>query len=463
MITRFTVALIALSLIAACQSTPPEDPPAVSDNRPNIVFIHVDDMGYGDIGCYGAPDAKTPFIDNLAAEGVKFTHYYSNGNECTPTRTAFMTGRYQHRVGGMECAIGTGNVGRYDDAIKLADNRNLGLPVDQTVIPSSLKQVGYRAGLYGKWHLGYEPKFNPLNYGFDDFFGCLGGNVDYFTHRELSDLPVLYKNRRAIEREGYMTHLTTDEALDFIDQSSGQPFFLYIAYTTPHFPYQGPGDADLEITRENFMTGTREKYVEMLEDMDSEVGRVVRAIDMKGIRDNTVIVYASDNGGTKLAHHGVFSGHKSGTMEGGIRVPLIVRWPNRIRPGTVSEQMAITMDLTRSFLRIAGGEPKQDLPPDGIDIIDHIENQRQDFKRTFHWRDRRGDRTWWAINDGRMKYIKKIDGDTTNEWLFNLHDDPGEKNNLYASHPEVAADLKTKLTQWEADVQPNESRYAAEE
>ena len=187
---------------------------------PNIVFILADDMGYGDLGCYGHPRAKTPVLDKLAREGVRFTQHYSNGPECSPTRTALLTGRYQQRLKGLEYAIGTGNVGRYDEAIVLAEAKNLGLPSDTSVIPSRLQQQGYVCGLFGKWHLGYEPKFNPKEHGWDQFFGYLGGNVHYFNHRETSDLHVLFRDRYPVYRDGYMTHLITDDSIQFVNQAS---------------------------------------------------------------------------------------------------------------------------------------------------------------------------------------------------------------------------------------------------
>jgi len=166
--------------------------------QPTIVLILADDLGYGDLGCYGCTDTRTPVLDRLADEGVRFTNYYANAPECTPTRTALMTGRYQQRVGGLECAIGTGNVGRYDDAIRLAENRDLGLPPRQNVLIGSLKRAGYTCVGFGKWHLGYEPKFGPLHHGFDRFFGPLGGGVDYFYHGEWDGTHMLYENEKKV-------------------------------------------------------------------------------------------------------------------------------------------------------------------------------------------------------------------------------------------------------------------------
>jgi arylsulfatase A-like enzyme len=213
-----------------------------SKQRPNIVLIMADDLGYGDVGCYGCKDIRTPAIDGLAAEGVRFTAFYSNAPECTPTRTALLTGRYQQRVGGLECALGIGNVGRYDDAIRLRKTNDMGLPVEETSIARMLKDAGYATAISGKWHLGYEPKFFPLRHGFDSWFGPVGGAVDYFHHVENTGQLALYENDKPVQREGYLTDLITDEAVSFIQRSRSKPFFLYVAYTAPHTPYQGPDD-----------------------------------------------------------------------------------------------------------------------------------------------------------------------------------------------------------------------------
>ena len=273
---------------------------------PNIVFVLADDLGYGDLGCYGHPVAKTPNIDRLAQQGVRFTQHYANGPECSPTRTSFLTGRYQQRAGGLECAIGTGNVGRYDDAIRLAERHELGLPVEQAVIPTELQKVGYSCGVFGKWHLGYEPQFNPMEHGWNEFFGYLGGNVDYFNHRELSDLHVLFRGRSPVSREGYMTHLITDDSIAFIKKHKKGPFFLYVSHECPHFPFQGPDEEHKVVTEKNWTERDAKTYVAMLEDLDTEVGRLLTALDVLGIADDTVVVFVSDNGGlSDAAKHGL--------------------------------------------------------------------------------------------------------------------------------------------------------------
>jgi len=429
--------------------------PADAADRPNIVFILADDMGYGDLGCYGHPVAKTPHIDSLAKQGVRFTQHYANGPECSPTRTAFLTGRYQQRAGGLECAIGTGNVGRYDDAIRLADKRELGLPADQTVIPGVLQTAGYTCGVFGKWHLGYEPHFNPIEHGWDDFFGYLGGNVHYFNHRETSDLHVLFQGRLPVYRDGYMTHLITDASAAFIEQNKDKPFFLYVSHECPHFPFQGPSDADKVVTDENWTDRDTEAYVAMLEDLDTEVGRLLVSLDKAGVAGNTVVVFVSDNGGfAGAAHMGPLSGAKSTTLEGGIRVPLIIRWPGHIKPGSVSHQVSVTFDLTASFMNLAQAEVAQ-ARLDGYDIVNHTAEEREDIKRTLFWRGKRGDRTWWGVRDGDLKYVRKTEADQTMEWLYDLSTDVGEKNDLSKSRPAEGAGLRKLLSDWEIEVAPS--------
>jgi arylsulfatase A-like enzyme len=424
-----------------------------NSNRPNIVFLFADDLGYGDLACYGAPDAETPNIDRLARQGVRFTQHYSNGPECSPTRTALMTGRYQQHVGGLECAIGTGNVGRYDDAIRLAKQHELGLPPEWAILPSAMRRAGYETVCYGKWHLGYEPKFSPLEAGFEDFFGCLGGYVDYFTHRELSPLDVLYADRRPVKRDGYMTHLLAKEALDFLDRKRDGPFFLYVPFTSPHFPFQGPDDRDRETTADNLTKGTRQQYVDLVEDLDRQVGRILMRLQSQGLADNTVVVFASDNGAMAPGRNLPLSGYKSTVAEGGIRVPLIARWPGKLPAGETCDQTSLTFDLTASFLAIAEAEAPKSRPLEGIDLLAHAAEGRESFDRTLFWRGRRGERTERAVRYGDLKYLhRRLDNGEVIEGLYNVAQDPAENNNLIKQRPDDLAKLRQLLTDWDRDV-----------
>jgi len=428
-----------------------------SDSRdvqqPNIVLIMADDLGYRDVGCYGCNDIHTPAMDNLASEGVKFTTFYANAPECTPTRTALLTGRYQHRVGGLECALGIGNVGRYDDAVRLRQSNALGLPVQETTIARMLKDAGYATAICGKWHLGYEPKFFPLRHGFDFWFGPVGGAVDYFHHCEYTGQPALYLNDKPIKREGYLTDLITDEAVKFIERRKDSPFFLYVAYNAPHAPYQGPDDKKPEpVPQTDYNKGSRATYAAMVERMDEGIGKILKTLEQKKVADNTLVIFMSDNGANKTGDNLPFSGYKGNLFEGGIRVPCIVKWPGVFSKGMVSNQPCMTMDFSRSIVRAAGARPRENRTFDGIDILEAIENNQPVQKRTLFWRARRGERTRKAVRDGSLKYILSQEGDNFEEYLFDLERDPAEKNNLISRRQEDVQKLKTLLKNWEEQV-----------
>jgi arylsulfatase A-like enzyme len=436
---------------------------AAEDRRaPNIVFILADDLGYGDLGCYGRKDVRTPAIDHLAAEGVRLSNCYANGPECSPTRAGLMTGRYQHRVGGLECALGVGNVGRYDDAIRLSATHDLGLPASETSIARMLKDAGYATALAGKWHLGYEPKFSPNRHGFDHAFYIIGGSADYFHHCEPNGENALHLNEQPIRREGYITDLITDEAVSFLKSrstSSGQPFFLYVPYTAPHAPYQGPDDRIAQPLPEsselhNQGKGPRKTYVAMIERMDQGVSRILSALKETTTAENTIVIFTSDNGGTASGSNGPLARHKGTTFEGGIRVPGIVRWPQHLPAGAVNDQACITMDFSASIARLAGAKPPAGRAFDGIDIIEQLQSGRPPVERTLFWRGRRGAHTWWGVRSGALKYVCEGDVKNRKEFLFDLAHDLGESTNLCAARPADAARLKALLAQWEAEVHP---------
>ena len=425
--------------------------------KPNIVFILADDLGYGDLGCYGRQDIKTPVIDRIAAEGVRFTQYYANGPECTPTRTAFLTGRYQHRVGGLECAIGTGNVGRYDDAIRLRKTHDLGLPVEETSIARMLKDAGYATAITGKWHLGYEPKYAPHLHGFDHAFYCIGGGMDYFHYLDTVAGYNLFLNGNPIRREGHFTDLATDEAIKFIDKHADEPFFLYVPYTAPHSPFQGPDDyrpdpLPLDSPLWNQGKAPPDVYIAMIEHMDKCIGRILKKLDEKVLAENTVIIFSSDNGGTGSACNTPLSKIKGTTFEGGIRVPAMARWPGAISMGTISDQACITMDFSASIVRIAGAKVPPGREFDGIDILKLVQTGRPPQKRTLFWRGRRGERIRWAVRDGDMKYIRSTDGSRSEEYLFDLREDISETRDLLEKRPREVRRLKALLADWEKKV-----------
>ena len=442
------------------------DFPAFSQ-KPNVIVILADDLGYGDLGSYGCKDVKTPNLDKLASQGARMEAFYANGPECTPTRAALLTGKYQQRVGGLECAIGAGNVGRYNEAEWLAEKHLLGLDPAYTVLPKLLNQQGYETAIIGKWHLGYEKQFRPLQHGFDYSIGPIGYGGDFFYHVEKADtLGVndfrgshnLALNDREIFRDGYyMTHLITDEAKSWLHQQNADtPFFLYLPYTAPHKPLQGPNDfKDRPLQGEEWQLKDRKVYAEMIEEMDRGIGEIMDVLERKGLAENTVVIFFSDNGATGFGNNGIFRGIKGQVFEGGIRVPCLVRWPGKIAPGTVSQQVFISMDLTYSVLNMAGVDVKS-LSLDGMDMLAHLVENKTDFDRTLFWRKKRSTDELHAVRDGNLKYIYNLkDGRVVQELLFNLSADPAEKHDLIKQKPVEAARLKRLLSEWEAGMNPD--------
>ncbi len=425
-------------------------------DRPNVVFILADDLGYGDLACYGRADIRTPHLDRLARDGVRFTQHYANGAECTPTRAAFLTGRYQQWIGGLECAIGTGNVGRYDDAIRLRETNDLGLPTTAQTIVRLLKDAGYATAITGKWHLGYEPKFAPHLHGFDHTFYCIGGGMDYFHYLDTVAGYNLFQNGDPIRREGYFTDLATDEAISFIQRQAEQPFFLYLPYTCPHSPFQGPDDyrehpLPLNSKLWNQSSAPPATYIAMVEQMDRQIGRVLATLDELGLRENTVVIFAGDNGGTRSSRNAPLSGFKGSTFEGGIRVPGIVRWSGVVPAGMTSHQTCVTFDFTASIAALAGVAADPATPFEGVDIVDHVRQRAADFERTLYWRKPRGTRVWQGARQGSLKFVaEQVDGATVRQHLFDLSSDVAEKRDLKDSRSDDFDRLRRLYREWES-------------
>lgn len=433
--------------------------PMLGAERPNVLLIVADNLGYGDVGCYGCRDIPTPTLDRLAQQGVRFTNYYSNGPECTPTRTALLTGRYQQRVGGMECAIGSGNVGRYDDAVRLAERHQLGLPASEPTLSKLLKQAGYRTAGFGKWHLGYEKQFLPPNHGFDHFLAALGGTMDYFYHNEPDGTPALVEDDRPVVREGYFTDMVTDRAVEFLREKSPSPFFLYLPYTAPSAPFQDPDHKPAEPKVSHawdsteWQQGTRDVLRKIIRRLDQGIGRVLATLDESGQADRTLVIFFSDNGAYRIAaSNGPYRGYAAELFDGGIHVPCIVRWPGRLPAGKVEDRMAVTFDLSASILEAAGVQTPAGHKLDGIPILEQLASGKPPVARPMFWRYRRADRTWRAVRDGDLKYVSLQDGPALEEYLFDVAADPGETRNLIAARPEDAARLKRLLDAWQAEV-----------
>jgi arylsulfatase A-like enzyme len=439
---------VALLAAVAASGLPAQGAPRSGAGKPNVVLILMDDLGYGDLGSYGAPDAKTPNVDRLAREGVRLTDAYANGPVCTPTRAALISGRYQQRVG-LEWVL-AGAPG----------DRERGLPATGTSLPALLKTSGYATGLLGKWHLGWKPEFGPNAHGFDEFYGFLSGAHDYYLAGAEGGGPSdLYENTTPVEPSGYLTDEITRRAVDFIARHGRGPFFLEVAYNAVHWPFEPPDhpptDAEKAVRRplvqmpdDSTPPATRQDYVRMLERADRGVGDILAALERLGLTRNTLVIFTNDNGGEWLSRNAPLFHRKGSLWEGGIRVPLILRWPGQLPAGGTSAQPAITMDLTASILAATGTALPDGYHPDGIDLLPILRGASPVVERRLFWRIERPNRRQRAVRSGRWKLL--VDGGQY--FLFDLAIDPGERNELSAAHPDLVVTLKRLLADWERDV-----------
>lgn len=439
-----------LLLLLALHST------LLAASPPNLIFILADDLGYGDLGCMGCPDIATPNLDRLAAEGVKFTDFYANAPVCTPTRTGFLTGRWQQRCG-IEFAFGyqVEQSRRVNGQwVPEPDIHGLGLPLTETTLAQRLKTAGYATGVFGKWHQGFKDEYNPVNRGFDEYFGELLGHADFYKHTYYDGTYALRDGLKPVKKEGYLTDLINERAVEFIRRSAGQPFFMYVPHLAVHAPWQAPDTPDSPmVTKETMHHGTRQIYKAMVERIDLGVGQILAELERLGIGDNTLVVFSSDNGGERLSRNAPLFHHKATLWEGGIRVPCLMRWPAKLPRGKVTGQPAITMDLHATFLAAAGVPFPKDKPLDGINLIPLLTGETSAAERTFFWRIDRSNRKQKAIRHGRWKYLN--DGNTM-DLLFDLETDIGERVNLGYQKPEILEDLKARLKAWETEIDASE-------
>ena len=447
---RLTVAFL-LSFVLASLS--PTRAISADASRPKIVFVLIDDMGYSDLGCMGATDIRTPHIDRLAAEGVRFTDFYANAPVCSPTRCGFITGRWQQRVG-FEWALGyTAEQQRLVDGVWPPHSdihHGIGLPASQPTIAKMLKQAGYATGAFGKWHLGYDDEFNPLHHGFDEYFGVLLGHADYYRHIYYDGTYALRDGLEIAKRDGYFTDLVNERAAAFVRKHAKEPFFLYVPHLAVHAPFQPPGRPDPKVTKQNMLHGSRADYRAMLQRVDDGVGMILVELETAGIAENTLVVLSSDNGGERWSDNRPLFHHKATLWEGGIRVPCVMRWPARLPAGKTVSQMAITMDLTATFAAVASARPPEGYQLDGINLLPILTGKQPELAdRTFCWRIVRSNRKMRAVRHGRWKYV---DDGGTMDLLFDLSADIGERHNLGYTHPKVVADLKARLAAWEAEM-----------
>ncbi len=424
--------------------------------RPNVVVILSDDQGYGDIGCYGTePDPLTPNLDALAAGGVRFTSFYANAPMCSPTRASLLTGRYPYRCGVPFVVSSAPDV--------------VGLAGDEVTLAEVLRDAGYRTGIMGKWHLGTAPESLPNGQGFDDFYGFRSGCIDYYSHRFYWGLGAgypsfhdLWRNGEEVDESGeYATDLITRESVRFIEENKASPFFLLVSYNAPHYPMHAPREHMERLA--HVEDPERRTHLAMVAAMDDGIGKIVATLDDEGLRNRTLVFFHSDNGATiedragRGGRNTPYRGFKFSLFEGGIRMPAIANWPGITPAGKVRDQPAASMDLLPTLAKLCGAQTPTDRVIDGRDIWPMIVDGARSPHRDLFWK--RYDQA--AVRRGDWKLIKnaitalgeenQLQGEDRT-FLVNLAEDPGEKINLAAKHPELVQELENALRTWELDV-----------
>lgn len=430
-----------------------------ASEKPNIVFVLIDDFGYADSEPYGAKDVHTPNMSRISASGIRFTDFYSNAPVCTPARVAFITGRWQQRYG-FEWAMGYAGEAfqrEGDSMVRMDDMHGAGLSADIPSLPKALRSVGYVTGAFGKWHLGYRDEFNPLHHGFDEYFGGLLGHFDYYNYHYYDGTYALRDGLKPVKAEGYFTDLVNQRATNFVSRHAKgkKPFFLYVPHLAVHSPYQPPGRPKPSVTQENIDKGDRAAYVGMVEKVDEGIGMIIDELKANGIFEDTLIVISSDNGGAHFSDNSPLFNRKTSIWEGGIRVPCMMSWPTRLSSGVVSSQVGITMDLTATFAAVAGADFPSGHELDGINLLPVLTGETTIKKRTLFWRTDSMGRKEKAIRHGQWKYVR----DTNLDLLFDLSVDVGERNNLFWRRQDIVADLKNRLAAWEAELEREKPRF----
>ena len=408
--------------------------------RPNVLFIMVDDLGYGDLSGYGGQDVRTPHLDSLASAGMRFTNFYANAPVCSPSRAALLTGQYPD-LAGVPGVIRTH-----------ADNSWGWLSPRAQMLPARLKEAGYHTSIVGKWHLGLTEPDTPNDRGFDHFHGFLGDMMDDYYHHRRHDRNYLRLNRQVIEPPGHATDLFTKWAIDYLEtrRATSAPFFLYLAYNAPHDPIQPPEEWLAKVrTRQPGISEKRARLVALIEHMDDGIGQVLAALRAKGLDRETLVIFTSDNGGLLSVGgtNGNLRGGKQDLYEGGIRVPMFAAWPGRIAPGARSERIALHMDLYATICEAAGLQPGPAI--DGRSILATLRGESQpEVSRDLFWMRREGGtkyrgQDYYAVRRGPWKMLHNSPFEPLQ--LFNLETDPLEQRDLFSSESKMAQELTAAL------------------
>jgi arylsulfatase A-like enzyme len=429
---------LALPALAADQTS--AEALARQGRKPNIVHIVADDLGWKDVGFNGCKDIKTPNLDALAAGGAKFTQFYVQPM-CTPTRACLMTGRYPFRYGLQTIVIPTA--------------ASYGLDTNEWLMPQCLKEAGYSTAIIGKWHLGHaDKKYWPRQRGFDYQYGAMIGELDYFTHDEHGVLD-WFRDNKPVHEKGYTTTLIGDDAVKFINaQDASKPFYLYLTFNAPHTPYQAPKEYIAKYA--GIEDPTRRTYAAMVDCLDENIGKVVAALDKKGLRDNTLILFHSDNGGTRNkmftgqmadvskinlpCDNGPYRDGKGTLFEGACLVCACANWPGHIKPQTVNG-LIHAVDLYPTLASLAGASTAKCKPLDGVNVWDTIASGKPSPRSEFIYNVEpfRG-----GVRQGDWKLIWRASIPTSVD-LYNLAEDPYEKNNVADAHPDKVAAMQQRV------------------
>jgi len=441
---RIALVALALFLLAGWQAgTQAQRQPA---QKPNILVIVADDLGYADIGVNGCQDVPTPHIDSIARNGVRFTNGYVSGPYCSPTRAGLLTGRYQQRFGHEF------NPGPPNNA-----DPEFGLPLTETTLPQRLKAVGYATGMVGKWHLGYEPKFHPMKRGFDEYFGFLGGAHSYVDNGD--DLNRVLRGTEAVKEVSYLTDMFGDEAVAFIERQKARPWFLYLAFNADHVPMHAKESYLARFA--HIKDPLRQKFAAMHAAMDDNIGRVLDALRKHKLEENTLIFFVSDNGGptnNNGSRNTPLRGFKAQTWEGGIHVPMLAQWKGTLPAGKVYEHPVIQLDFLPSALAAAGVQAKAEWKLDGVNLLPYLTSKQEGVPHAaLYWRF--GGQI--AVRMGDWKLVKapgagatqgefRTKASTEGAHLYNLASDIAEQNNLAEKEPARLKQLAKAWDEWNA-------------
>ena len=445
-------ALIGLGIPATAQDRPTE--------KPNFIVLFADDLGYGDLGCYGHPTIRTPHLDRMAAEGMRFTSFYSAAEVCTPSRAALLTGRYPVRSG---MASNSRRV--------LFPNSSGGIPESEITLAEALKDLGYATACIGKWHLGHLPQYLPTRHGFDSYFGIpysndmdrvadnqLGRTIFLEPKPEYWNVPIM-RDEQVIERPADQPTLTrryTDTAIAFIEAQRDTPFFLYLPYTMPHVPL---------FASESFSgTSSRGLYGDVVEEIDASVGQILETLRRMGLDNNTLVVFSSDNGPWLVfEQHGGSAGPlkdgKGSTWEGGMRVPGVFWWPGKIKPGAVTQELGSTLDIPTTAVALAGGKLPPDRVVDGVDLSPLLLGTGKSPRQSMLYY--RGTELFAARLGPFKAHFQTQPGYGPGQrekhdppLLYHLGMDPGEKFNVAARHPDVIREIRGLIDQHDKSLEP---------